>query len=332
MIEIDKTKEIAPGMTVEEMQALYFNADALREPPYRLYQVNENGHRYYYRFENDCAVLYPSVTTLLAQTTPTSPFLIKWIGDNGTEGATEKRDLAAAYGTFMHAQFERLLINRAYDLDTLPEVLMEYMRPENLPDKFYYDSLGKIRKDLLAFAAFITEWNVRPLAVEISLVHPSAHYAGCIDLVCVMADPKDGKDFTAIVDFKSGRKGFFEDHELQLHLYRDMWVANYPDTFIERVYNFAPNDWRKAPTYKLKDQTASPNVAKIPYLLALAEIEDAKRDNIVTVIGGTLRLDGFSPEQNCRTISLAEVLKERRADLRPDSGALSAETDKPLFE
>ena len=35
-----KAMEIAPGMTVEEMTALFFDASALREPPYRIYQLN----------------------------------------------------------------------------------------------------------------------------------------------------------------------------------------------------------------------------------------------------------------------------------------------------
>ena len=98
--------EIYPGMTVEEINAVFFDTDALREPPYRVYQLNGDGHRYYYRFdESGEPVFYPSVTTLLKQVMPTSPFLIEWMLANGKEGAVEKRDLAAAYGTFMHIQF-----------------------------------------------------------------------------------------------------------------------------------------------------------------------------------------------------------------------------------
>ena len=39
--------EIAQGMSVEEMKALFFDADALRDPNYRMYQLNSQGHRYY---------------------------------------------------------------------------------------------------------------------------------------------------------------------------------------------------------------------------------------------------------------------------------------------
>ena len=236
-----KAMEIAPGMTVEEMTALFFDASALREPPYKIYQLNGNGHRYYYRYDEQGEPhFYPSVTTLLKQTMPTSPFLIEWMIKNGTEGSTEKRDLAAAYGTFMHAQFETLIINRRYNFDNVPGVLLAYMEQNNLPEKFYGDSLTKIRKDVCAFAQFVKDYNVRPLAVEIALVHPDYHYAGMVDLPCVMTDPKTDETFPAIVDFKSGRKGFYEEHEIQLHWYKDIWNVNFPALPISRVFNFSP--------------------------------------------------------------------------------------------
>ena len=92
--------EVAPGMTVEEIRAIFFNTDALREPPYRVFQLNSDGHRYYYRFdESGTPVFYPSVTTLLKQVMPTPPALLDWMIANGKDGSVEKRDLAAAYYT-----------------------------------------------------------------------------------------------------------------------------------------------------------------------------------------------------------------------------------------
>ena len=312
---VEGAKEIVPGMTVEEMKAVYFNADALKEPPYRIYQLNTDGHRYYYRFVNGEPVFYPSVTTMLKQVMPTSPFLIQWMLANGAEGATEKRDLAAAYGTFMHIQFEQLIINRSYDFDKVPELLKTYLESENLPDKVFWDWADKIRKDVLAFAQFVKDWNVKPLAIEIGLVHPQYHYAGCVDMPCVITDPKKGDTFRAIVDFKSGRKGFWEEHELQLHLYKDMWNVNFPDTPIERVFNFSPKDWRKdKPTYNFKEQTDSENAAKIPHLLALAAIEDEKRDNTLTVVSGVLNLDEGRIADNVQMLSLSELIKSKAAE------------------
>ncbi len=315
--------EIVPGMTVEEMAALYYDAQALREAPYKVYQLNSDGHRYYYRFDaNGEPHFYPSVTTLLKQTMPTSPFLIEWMIKNGAEGSVEKRDLAAAYGTFMHAQFERLIINRSYNFDDVPGILLQYMEQNNLPDKFYGDSLTKIRKDVCAFAQFVQDYNVKPLAVEVALVHPDYRYAGMIDLPCVMTDPKTGEQFSAIVDFKSGRKGFYEEHEIQLHLYKMMWNANNLGMPISRVFSFSPKDWRGVkPTYNLKDQTDSPNAAKIPSLLQLAAIEDGKIDNTFTVIAGSLSLDAYNPKACITSLSLAELIKTKgKKEETPDVG------------
>ena len=313
--EQEQAKEIAPGMTVEEIRAVYFNADALKEPAYRVFQLNSDGHRYYYRFnEAGEPEFFPSVTTLLKQVMPTPPALLDWMIANGKDGATEKRDLAAAYGTFMHIQFETLVINRRYDFDNVPAVLLGYMERENLPEKVFAEWLPKIRKDVLAFAQFVRDYNVKPLAIEIGLVHPEYHYAGCIDLPCLMTDPKSGKQFTAIVDFKSGRKGFYEEHELQLHLYREMWNVNYPETPVARVFNFSPKDWRTKPTYNLKDQTDSVNARKLPYLLALASIEDEKRDNTLTIVRGVLDLDNGKIADNILTLSLADLIKTKAAE------------------
>lgn len=330
--EKEQATEIAPGMTVEEIRAVYFNADALKEPAYRLFQLNSEGHRYYYRF-NDAGEpeFYPSVTTLLKQVMPTPPALLDWMIANGKDGSTEKRDLAAAYGTFMHGEFEKLIINRRYDFDSVPAAMLSYMERENLPEKVFAEWLPKIRKDVLAFAQFIKDWNVKPLAVEIGLYHPQFHYAGCLDLPCVMTDPKTGKSFVAIVDFKSGRKGFYEEHELQLHLYREMWNVHYPEMPVTRVFNFSPKDWRKSPTYNLKDQTDSANAKKLPYLLALATIEDEKRDNTLTIIRGVLDLDKGKISDNILNLSLAELIKTKAAEKdAPEQAAKAPErTDAP---
>lgn len=331
-IKKDTPVEVYPGMTVEEIKALYFNVDALKEPPYKVYQLNTDGYRYYYRFdETGEPHFYPSVTTLLKQTMPTSPFLIDWMLANGKEGAVEKRDLAAAYGTFMHIQFERLIINRRYNFDEVPAVLQTYMEQNNLPDKFYFDSLTKIRKDVLAFAQFVRDYNVKPLAVEIGLVSPAYHYAGCIDLPCIMTDPNTGKTFTAIVDFKSGRKGFWEEHELQLHLYREMWNENFSEVEIERLYNFSPKDWRTKPTYNLKDQTDSVNARKLPHLLALATIEDEKRDNTLTIIKGQLELDNGKLMDNVLVLSLAELIKTK-SEKKDEAPAEGTTIDAPASQ
>lgn len=304
--------EMVPGMTVEEMTAMFFDG-ALIEPPYKVWQLNSKGHRYYYKFDdNGTPKFYPSVTTILSQTMPQSPFLIKWIADKGIDEAERYKAERAAYGTFMHAQFEELIINRVYDLDGLKAKLKEYIDNNKLPADFIYYA-DDLKKDVLAFAQFVLDYDVKPLAVEIALVNPVYNYAGMIDLPCRMLTKPGSEDYiNAIVDFKSGRKGFHEEAEIQLHLYKMMWNENFPDVPIERVFNFSPKDWRKKPTYNLKDQTDSPNAKKIPYLLELAAIEDEKRDNTFTVVTGEIRLDSETDlNNNVTSLTLAELIRKK---------------------
>lgn len=172
--------EILPGMTVEEMTAMFFDEKTLIEPPYKVWQLNSKGHRYYYRYDdNGNPEFFPSVTTILSQTLPKAPHLIQWIANKGIEEAERYKGERAAYGTFMHAAFEELLINRAYDLDGLKGKLKEYIEVYRLPDDFIYYA-DDLKKDVLAFAQFVLDYDVRPLAVEIALVHPYYKYAGMI--------------------------------------------------------------------------------------------------------------------------------------------------------
>lgn len=305
--------EIIPGMTVEEMMAMFFDEKTLIEPPYKVWQLNSKGHRYYYRYDDaGNPEFFPSVTTILSQTLPKAPHLINWIANKGIEEAERYKGERAAYGTFMHAAFEELLINRAYDLDGLKGKLKEYIEVYQLPDDFIYYA-DDLKKDVLAFAQFVLDYDVRPLAVEIALVHPYYKYAGMIDCPCTMR-AKIGSDdrINAIVDFKSGRKGFYEESEIQLGMYRDMWNVNFEQSPVTRIFNFSPKDWRKKPSYNLKEQTESPNIRKIPYLLEIAAIEDEKRDNTFTAVSGEISLDN-EPDltNNIVSLTLAELVKSK---------------------
>lgn len=323
------TFEIAPGITSEEMRAMFFDKDSLLEPHYRVWQLNSKGHRYYYRFnEAGEPEFYPSVTTILSQTLPMSPFLLKWITDKGLEEAERYKGERAAYGTYMHKAFEELIINRSYNLDNLKNDLCAYIEANRLPGDFIYYA-DDLKKDILAFAQFVKDYDVRPYAVEIALVHPRLGYAGLIDMPCSMLE-KPGSDerINAIVDFKSGRKGFWEESEIQLHLYKMLWNENFPDKRIGRVFNFAPKDWRKKPTYTLKEQTDSPNAKKIPSLLVLSQIEDEKRDDVFTFVTGRVDLDGECDlSDNYISMTLAEVVKSRTEESAPEAGKGVTEDD-----
>ena len=251
------------------------------------------------------------------------------LGITEDEAYTQER---ANYGTFMHGQIEKLLVARSYDLDNLKAELAKYVEREQLPLSFV-NYAEDLKKDILAFAQFVIDYDVLPLCIEQSL-YSKKGYAGMIDLVCNMrvytkdeeakAREKKGEKWTdkdeekytkriiAMVDFKSGRKGFYESHVFQLYLYKDMWEEHYPDIPIEGVFNWSPKDWRKSPSYNFECQTdaQNPEIAKL--LLEQYKLRKTETKSF-TLVSGVINLsDGVS--NNYETLTLEELVKERTTD------------------
>lgn len=338
--------ELAPDVTREEMQAVFFDKDALRVPNYRLYQLNTKGTRYYYVTDDQgVPTFYPSVTTILSEVSPRNPFLEKWRAEMGLKEAEAYTLERANYGTFLHGQLERLLVNRSYDLDLLKSELAKYIEREQLPTSFI-NYAEDLKKDVLAFAQWVIDYDVRPLCIEEALYSKNG-YAGMLDLVAnlralplndeLKALEKVGDDeekkakikekyskrLVGLIDFKSGRNGFYESYVHQLYLYKDMWLENFPEIPIESVFNWSPKDWRKAPSYNFKcqDDAIDPRITATlleQYKLRKTETKD------VTLVSGNITLDS-DLSSNYRTISLEELVKEKNTDKE-------LEDDKPLFE
>lgn len=353
---IEGAYEIAPGMTAEQIKAEFFNEDALQEQPETVYRLDSSGHRYYYTIDEDGEPrFYVSVTTLIKQTLPTSPQLIKWIADMGYDESQRYAADRASYGTFLHEQIGELVINRSYNLDYLKERLKMYIESEKLPTDFinYADDL---KHDILAFAQFMKDVDFKPLAIELVLTNPIDGYAGAIDIAgeftieekgffgetyktgANAGKPKETKRqrrIRGIIDVKSGKKGFFPEYEIQLHAYMKMWNMHFESHPVERVYNWSPKEWKgKVPTYNFKDQTDSKNAKKLPYLVELARIEDEKRDNTVTFCNGIIDLDK-DLDNNITELSLSDVVKKRQGitEKEPESGinteSIQKEDNKP---
>jgi len=233
--------KIAPGMTVEEITAMFFDQAALRESPERVFRLEVGSERLYYTVQDGKPRFYLSVTNLIKRSMPTSPHLVKWIAEMGYEESKEIAQERADYGSFMHSEIAKLLIDRKLNLDEMHERLLMFMEMHDLPSGFMVHE-DELKKDLLAFTQFVFDYNVKPLAIEIVLTHEDG-YAGMIDLPCLLTidekgffgevyksgprkgEPKETKqprEVCAIVDFKSGRKGFYEENEVQLEAYQDV--------------------------------------------------------------------------------------------------------------
>lgn len=325
--------EFAPDITSEQMQAYFFDEKALRVPNYRLYQLNTRGVRYYYTLnDHGEPTFYPSVTTILQEVMPRNVFLEKWKAEMGWEKANAYTQERANYGTFLHGQIEKLLVARSYDLDALKAELAKYIEREQLPTDFI-NYAEDLKKDILAFAQFVIDYDIKPMCIEEALFS-SKGYAGMIDLVCNMrvytkdeeakAREKKGEKWTdkdeekyserlvAMVDFKSGRNGFYESHVHQLYLYKDMWEENFPEIPIESVFNWSPKDWRKSPTYNFTCQDEAYDKRITACLLEQYQLRKTETKS-VTLINGEINLDE-GIDANYMSVSLEELVKVKESD------------------
>lgn len=316
----ENVAELAIGITAEEMKALYFNATALKEAPYKLYQLNSRGKRYYYSLDGEGKVtMYPSVTTILHDIMPENKILTSWkvgMGKEASEAYTMDR---ANYGTFIHGQLAGLMLNRTYNLDNVYEEISKYAERNCLPVSFADSHEEEAKADIISFAKWMRDYDVRPYAIEIAIYSPTLKIAGMIDCVCSMRkypidDKKEANNperINAIVDFKSGKKGFHDEYKIQLELYRQMWNENFPDTPIEQIFNIAPKDWlgtvKKQPSYSFEEQTNDPILAQIPHLLAIFSLRDTDERKVVNMTG-TISLD--EPIENVKVYTLSELVEE----------------------
>lgn len=329
--------ELLNGVTVEDLQALYFDKDAIRLAPQKVYRVGGTAKRVYYTIDPDGEpYFYSSVTEFLSRSLPTPHHLIKWIADMGYEEANEYRDIRAYYGTFMHIEWSSLLIHRMYDLDSLRDRLLAYIDENKLPASFITHE-EEMKRDMLSFANWVLESNVKPLAIEIMLASKAMGLGGAIDLPCEFdvpakvdsgevykSGPRKGEvklvngteRVRAIIDFKSGRKGFNDQHALQLEVYRLIWNENFPDLEIQRIFNWSPKEWKGSePTYHLTEQTENPVLTKLPYLLAMEKASKNSLDRTIMVSEGVIDLDRTkSLGENMYAVYLSDMIKKGHED------------------
>jgi hypothetical protein len=292
----------------------FYKSDQFKLNLPTMYRFNQAGHRYYFSIKepansffnhDELVTFYPSVTTIIENTTPMSFGLKKILADSGSIKEYNKfMNEKADYGTLLHILITEYLRSgdtpesREFEFGSVEEYKLNYIKEHNISyeTNFWTESL---KKDMASLIAFIHEHEVVPIAIEVTGTYVDTvedtqgnvignhRFAGSIDLICEMSieetgywgevyksgdkkgQPKETKKTSrikALVDWKSGKSGFFESHEIQLHMYKLM-AEQSMGIKIDRVFNVAPKDWRDMPTFSLKDQTDSPAQSKIPYLL-----------------------------------------------------------------
>lgn len=324
---------IKTELTLEQVKAMFFDDRALTEPAYKLYRMDGGDNRFYYTLDDKTGdpKFYTSWTSLIHNNMPTNQFLIDWMIGLGKEESEAYKNERASYGTFMHSEICDFMIAKKINYDTLPDRLLEWQFKTGINTKHWY---WEMRKDLLSFQQFAFDVKLEPFAIEIALASKCGA-AGSIDLVCKMdieekgffgevyksgdkkGEPKESKKISrvrAIVDFKSGKKGFHDAHVIQLHGYMKTWNENFPNLKIDRVFNWAPSDWRDNPGYKLEEQTDKWVSKLLEPLIQMNKIR-VDNDNIKPknpmIIGGIAEF-GTDVASNYKKVNIVEYIKSKK--------------------
>ena len=228
----------------------YVNENILK--PTKL-ELIEFGNKSYYKHPDSSKLLH-RVTNVTSATMPTSPFLIDWIAKHGKEKAEQIKNDRAEYGTVLHVLISTYLLYNEVDVNAVIDNICEF----NNYDKSKLN-IFELQKDLLSFIQFTIDKEVKAHAIEYQVYNNL--FAGTIDLICEMNF--NGKRVNAIVDYKSGRNGFYDSHRVQLHAYKSL-LKECQNLDVDMVFNFSPKDyitkdWQLTenikPTYNLENQS-----------------------------------------------------------------------------
>jgi len=230
---------------------------------YALWRYDKGENRYYYRMVGGEQLAYLSATSFCSMSLGISHGLYKWGVSMGEEAAKAYSQMRADYGTMMHIEIVNAVLNGGHDFDDLWEI--GYTTAIDKGYKYAAETWADdLPRDVAAFLKFLQERNAKVIFAELPVYSPTWLVAGCIDLGMELDFGKTRVN--AIVDMKSGRKGFFKDHELQLNIYKTVWNERFSELWpVTHVFNWAPTDWRAKPkkdpadwpAYKLANQTKS---------------------------------------------------------------------------
>lgn len=322
----------------------FFDADALKVPQQTTYRIDNQGERLYARQVGDELKIVPSVTKILRKL-PTNHHLIKWYSDMGYEEAQAYVKRRANYGTYMHIMFKQLLLGESlvFHSDLMIQGFKAFLLEQGVEFEGYdfKQIAADLKQDMFGFIRWVNDYKVKPLAIEYIVF--GEKYAGAADLICKLTITKEVKTETfqdermfaflpssekatqereviALIDFKSGRKGFHDDNKLQLKALADLWNAERPEHTIEFMANLGMKHYRlpcKEP-YDFKEHKASRNkelFAKWPLLVDMYHTDPiVVKDRPDFVDGGLVSLKSTEAHLVTYRNPLAD-LQARLADI-----------------
>lgn len=293
---MNEKTDLGQDLTIEELRSLYFDEETLRLPPIRLFRMDTYNKRIYYTSSEGVHEFFPGVTGFLSKVLPTAPELIKWLiqmGDRADDYVAERAD----YGSLMHGQFVPLLINRKFDLNPLHEIIQDYCKEnKRIVDEAAWTR--ELKGDIIAFAHWMNEYQVKPLLIEAPLCSRKYGVATLIDFFGKMmlpvkgfwgeeyksgvnkGQPKETKkdcEVYLFADFKSRKKAYVTDaDELQLAFGAEMIKENFPEFKDEEIklFSWHPKDWKTVPGSHFTEHTNKHSVREMELYSELYHIKN----------------------------------------------------------
>jgi hypothetical protein len=221
-----------------------FSKDAILPQSESIFRLDIGmGERAYFKAKEDGSITCSdSVTTIIKRYHAPEIGITMWnrkMGDKAESFLFE----AAEYGRFMHIVFNTLIRGKSisFSNDGLFLFIKDYIDSQNI-SIWQIDVptwIRKIRQDIIGFLTWYRDYKVKPIALEYVFVNED--FSGAIDFVCSIEDVSGRYD--AIVDFKSGRKGFYSEYAVQLSGYKDGWNLEQKRK-IGRIFNYGAKDYR----------------------------------------------------------------------------------------
>ena len=278
-----------------------------------LRRLDQSSGRHYYTVDPErtpALKFYPSWTTVIKRICGTSEYLVKWYADMGYAEAKRYMAERADYGTILHILLAEFMTHGKINLDHVIHKAGAYMLAASRDTKIVDPWIDDLKKDVLSFAAWMQEKEVEIEGVEVPMVSDAMGIAGTIDIICTLQFGKSR--VRAIVDIKSGRKGFYPEHKYQLHGYMAMHnenVAN-ENEHATMVFNWSPKDWQKSPTYNFENQTDAAEGKALPLLVAQYNaLNPEAKPGTVLKTSGTLELNS-SLSEFYKVVDVEEILKK----------------------
>lgn len=284
-------------MTHQEINTLWFDQSALRLPNYKVGRINLAGGRAYIKINSDGTLenplkIYTSLTTAINTCAPMERPLLEWYCRLGMQEASYQLELSQHYGTLFHLEIGKFLIEKIYDFGAAQKAVDDYLSDNDFFRPECAEWAEKLSRDMAAFIQFFYDYKIIPLGIEYVLLSKRG-FGTLIDLVCQMTitekgyfgevyksgpnagkpkESKQEKQVTAIINFKSGRNGFYRSNGIQIECERQLWEENFSDLKIELAANWSPKEWTAAPAYNFKDWTNEISPDEVDAVLSLANI------------------------------------------------------------